>query len=302
VNLADISTRLSELFALDRFHELEGWDFALSPEAKADLLAVASDEFRRGFNGLLCAPDPESTEIDRVYLMVFPEESLLDQAIAAERERGAPGALIVTHHPCDMETADRGFLPIPRRQLEALIEARIAIEVLHAPLDCNAEISTSGALAAGLGLQRVGSFAPYFAGEAGVIGDQEPESFASFCERVRVLCELPYLDPEQIRFSGRPVSRVAIVAGGGDDLDDLRQAEALEVDTFLAGHWWTPHRGDWPDQNRLALREAIAASRMNLLGGSHDGSELVVFRDQLAPLFEMWGLDVHLLRQADHWR
>jgi hypothetical protein len=50
------------------------------------------------------------------------------------------------------------------------------------------------------------------------------------------------------------------------------------------------------------MREAIASSRMNLLSASHDGSELVVFRDRLSPLFAEWGLEERLHRQADHWR
>lgn len=41
---------------------------------------------------------------------------------------------------------------------------------------------------------------------------------------------------------------------------------------------------------------------MNLLSASHDGSELVVFRDQLEPLLANWGLRTELLREPDHWR
>ena len=41
---------------------------------------------------------------------------------------------------------------------------------------------------------------------------------------------------------------------------------------------------------------------MNFLSGSHDGTELVVFRDRLHPLIESWGLDSILIRQSDHWR
>jgi putative NIF3 family GTP cyclohydrolase 1 type 2 len=302
VNLAEFDDRLAALFAVDRFEERGGWDFALTKQETADLLRVASPRFAAGFNGLLCAPNPGRQEIDRVYLLVFPEESLVEQVIAEERRRGGPGAVIVTHHPCDMETSVRGFIAIPSAQLEALIGCGTAIYVLHAPLDCHPENSTSGALADGLGLRRVGTFAPYFAGDAGVIGEQTPEPFGAFAVRVQQLCELPRLDAEQIRFAGRSVSRVAIVAGGGDDLDDLAQAEALGADTFLSGHWWTPHPGEWSDANRAAFRERLPACRMNLLGASHDGSELVVFRDRLAPLFRDWGLDVTLLRQADHWR
>jgi putative NIF3 family GTP cyclohydrolase 1 type 2 len=241
-------------------------------------------------------------EIERVYCLVFPEESLVDQVIAKELERGTPGAVILTHHPVDMETGERGFIPIPTGQLHELAKANIAIYVLHAPLDCHPEISTSGALADGLGLRRERTFAPYVGGDCGVIGAQEPEPFVEFAERVKSLCELPEIRVDQIRFAGQTVSRVAIVAGGGDEVDYIAQADALGCDTYLAGHWWTPHQGDWPDQNRALLRGAIAGSRLNMISGSHDGSELVVFRDRLAPLLQSWGIEVELVRQADHWR
>jgi putative NIF3 family GTP cyclohydrolase 1 type 2 len=187
-------------------------------------------------------------------------------------------------------------------QLDQMSAANISLYVLHAPLDCHPEISTSGALADGLGLKRTGVFAPYVGGHAGVIAERAPEPFAVFAERVRQLCEIPYFLPDQVRFSGRPVSRVAIVAGGGDDLADLKEAESLGIDTFLAGHWWTPHAGDWADGNRAALAKLLPRLSMNLLSASHDGSELVVFRDKLSPLIESMGLEARLVRQADHWR
>jgi hypothetical protein len=159
-----------------------------------------------------------------------------------------------------------------------------------------------GAIVDGLALQRDRTFAAYYGGDCGVIGSQSPESFASFAERVRVLCELPGFRLDQVRFAGRDVSRVAVIAGGGDDVGFIREAERLGCDTLLAGHWWTPHQGEWCDDNRAALRDAISTSRMNFLSASHDGSELVVFRDRFVPLFTSWGLDVRLIRQADHWR
>jgi hypothetical protein len=66
------------------------------------------------------------------------------------------------------------------------------------------------------------------------------------------------------------VSRVAILAGGSDDLEALAEAESLGADTYLAGHLWTPHCGRWPDANREKLRGALPSRRMNLLGASHE--------------------------------
>lgn len=301
MRLSEFARRLDERFRVQDFAEPDGWDFAIADGDKRRLLARASETFRTTFNGLMIGGAWSEDEIRRVHLLVFPEASLLDDVIAEERERGG-GSAILTHHPVDMETSGRGFIAISEERLDALARERIGFYVLHAPLDCDEEISTSRALADGLGLAITDRFAPYVGGLCGVIGEQAPESFAQFAERVRRLCELPLFLPDQVRFAGRHVSRVAIVAGGGDDAGYLAEAERLGADCYLAGHWWTPHPGEWCDQNRAAIRDRIATSRMNLLSASHDGSELVVFRDCLAQLVASWGLEPQLHRQRDHWR
>lgn len=301
MRLGDFAQQLDEFFEVERFAELDGWDFAIKAEEKRVLLRRGSETFRRTFNGLMLGADRVDSLLERVHLLVFPEASLIESVLTTERGRGG-GAVVVTHHPVDMETSGRGFLAIPDAQLEELEAEGVAFYVLHAPLDCHSKISTSRALAEGLGLTITNEFAPYVRGLCGVIGEQAPEPFGNFAERVRRLCELPFFLPDQVRFAGRDVSRVAIVAGGGDDVSYLAEAEELGADCYLAGHWWTPHSGEWCDENRAALRGAVAESGMSLLSASHDGSELVVFRDQLSPFFESWGLRARLHRQADHWR
>jgi putative NIF3 family GTP cyclohydrolase 1 type 2 len=301
ISFGQLANCLDDLFEVRRFDERSNWDFALDRTQRFDLTRRGGPTFQACFNGLLNAPD-SARACERVYLAVFPEESLLDRIIVEERSRGCPGAVVLTHHPCDMETSCRGFIAIPKFQLDRMHDAKIALYVLHAPLDCHAEISTSGALADGLGLRRAGVFAPYMGGHAGVIGEQEPEPFAAFAERVRQLCEIPSFNPDQVRFNGRTVSRIAILAGGGDNRDELIEAENQGADTFLAGHWWTPHAGEWANGNRESLSELLPGLTMNLLSASHDGSELVVFRDRLTPLIESWGIESVLVRQDDHWR
>lgn len=301
MQLAKLAAWLDTGFALERHAEPRGWDFAIHAADREVLLANASPMFKATFNGLLLAQWPVH-DVDRCYLMVFPEASLIERVVEWEKKRGAPGAMILTHHPCDMETSGRGFLAIPATQIDTLKSVNVAIYVLHAPLDCNEAISTSGALAAALGLRVERRFAPYVGGDCGVIACGPRRSFAAFAESVRETCELPWFRPDQVRFGGREVERVAIVAGGGDDAAYIREAEALGADTYLAGHWWTPHAGEWCDTNRVAVAEAIGQSAMNFLSASHDGSELVVFRDALAPMITDQGIEAVLLRQADHWR
>lgn len=223
MRLGEFAQLLNERFSLERFAEPDGWEFAISENEKAELLKRASAIFKRTFNGLMLGEDHAGSVLTRVHLLVFPESSLLEQVIEAEREAGG-GSAIVTHHPVDMETSGREFVAIPAEQLDALDRAGVGFYVLHAPLDCDLEISTSRALAEGLGLEVTDAFAPYAGGLCGVIGNQAPEPFARFAERVRELCELPFFLADQVRFAGRDVSRVAIVAGGGDDPSYLEEA------------------------------------------------------------------------------
>ena len=303
MDLAEIAARLGDLFRPAAFDEHDGWDMVFGPGEREALLARAPAAFAATFNGTMLEPaSGPSGPIDRAYLLVFPHETLIERVIAEERGRGAPGALLLTHHVADFETANRGFLAVPVAQLDALRAANVGVSVLHAPLDCHPEISTSGALADGLGLRRAGVFAPYVGGQAGVIGEQAPEPFGAFAERVRTLCELPRLDAAQVRHAGRTVARVAVLAGGGDDLGSLTEAAATGADTFLTGTWWTPHRSEWSVANRAAVRTALPGLDLNLLGASHDASELVVLRDRVAPLLAGWGIEARVVRQEDHWR
>ncbi|MDP9364736.1 MAG: hypothetical protein M3Q10_11020, partial [Chloroflexota bacterium] len=143
MELGDAIGRLDGRFRPAAFDEHDGWDMAFGPGERESLLARASAAFSATFNGLMSTTDGGGEPaIDRVYLLVFPEASLLERVIAEERERGAPGAMVFTHHVADFETSDRGFRSIPVAQLDALRAANLALHVLHAPLDCHPEIST----------------------------------------------------------------------------------------------------------------------------------------------------------------
>ena len=91
MRLAEFAARLDRQFDVAKCVEPNGWDFAISAGEKADLLRWASPQFATTFNGLLpmgLAPD---CDVRRVYLLVFPEESLVASVVAQEHARGAPG-------------------------------------------------------------------------------------------------------------------------------------------------------------------------------------------------------------------
>ena len=290
----ELVRQLDSLFKVEEFDESRAWDFALPEGYRAVLSQYATPHFLDGvWNGLML---DHATQIDRVYLAVFPSRPTLDMAIAREVDRGAPGALIFTHHVAAYDPT-QGFSAIPEAQLADLREQHISLYVCHAPLDCHPEISTGGALARALNIHDQEHFACSDDRIAGVWGNVKPMPFQAFAERLAKVCELPALRYDQVLHNGRPVERVAVVPGGGDDPALIEEAQELGCDTYVAGEWWPYRNGDWAEQQRARLSELIPCLRMNLLGSSHYSSELVVLRDQIMPWLKDLGIDTQLLRE-----
>jgi putative NIF3 family GTP cyclohydrolase 1 type 2 len=264
--------------------------------------SYAAPDFLKGsWNGLMLDNVPE---LDRVYSIVFPAQSVLDKIIAYEVQRGAPGAMIFSHHMLDYQETGPGFSYITEAQLEELKEHHISYYACHAPLDGHPEISTSGALAAALKLSDTQRFAPYVGGMAGVHGKTGPINFHDFAWKCAEATTLPRLRYDQIRNNGRPVQRVAIVTGAGGDPNFLREAIGLGCDTFVTGEWWLFGPGDWRNGYRESMRTYLTDTSLNLIGTSHYASEAVVMRDQMPNWFyeNTPGVEPMFIAQDDPWR
>ena len=297
---SDLVGKLDAFFQVEAFDESAHWAEILSPGDLALYQRFARPEFVAGpWNGLMLDC---TSEIDRVYLVVFPNQPVLDTILALEVERGAPGALIFAHHPADFEETGRGFFGIREAQVEDLREHHISYYCCHAPLDCHPEISTVIALAKALKLRDWATFAPHFAGYEGVHGRVSDMTFEQFAERLAELTDLPHLRYNQIRFNGQTVEHVAIVPGGGDRPEHLQAARDLGCDTYVTGHWWLQGNYDYAARQREALRSLIPTLPMNLLGTSHYASEMVVLRDQLPAWFRSAGIEARFIRQPNPWR
>jgi putative NIF3 family GTP cyclohydrolase 1 type 2 len=240
--------------------------------------------------------------IDRVYLTVFPGQDELDTVIAREVERGAPGALVFTHHPLAYSEREAAFSTIPTAQLEEFQEHNISLYSCHAPLDCHPETSTTTALAEALGLEEQSRFGKYYAGLAGIHGRLSATTFQAFAELLAEVCELLGLRYDQCRHNGQAVEHVAVIPGGGNDPEMIDEAIALGVDTFITGQWWLFGKSEFAATDRHTMRDYLANTNLNLLGASHYSSELVVMRDFMPDWFREHNVDTVLLRQDDPWQ
>ncbi|MBN1681508.1 MAG: Nif3-like dinuclear metal center hexameric protein [Anaerolineae bacterium] len=300
MNQAELVQKLDEFFDAQTFNENDLWSTIIPPGDMAVYQNFAEPDFVQGsWNGLMLN---STQDIDRVYLVVFPSQAVLDTILALELERGAPGALVYAHHPADFEEQGRGFVGINEAQLDELREHRISFYNCHAPLDCHLEVSTVIALAKALKLCDWEPFSPHYNGMEGVHGKVYDFTFGKFAEHLAKITDLPYIRYDQIRFNGQPVEHVAVIPGGGDDPRHLQEARDLGCDTYVTGHWWLVGDYDYAAQQRDVMSNLIPQLPMNLIGTSHYASEMLVMRDQLPGWFRNAGIEARFIGQPDPWR
>jgi len=278
IQQADLVNRLNTFFDSAAFDESSDRQF-FPPGYESIFQRYAAPGFTDGtWNGLML---DNAAALDRVYLIVFPGQNVLDTIIAREVERGAPGALIFSHHMIDYQESGPGFVYITESQMQDLREHNISFYVCHAPLDCHPEVSTSTALANALKLREQQRFATYIGGRAGVCGKIAPIGFHEFARKVASVTDLPYLRYSAIRHNGRAVQQIGIITGQGGDPQFMREALELGCDTFVTGEWWLFGPGDWRVQHREKVHEFLVSADINLIGTSHYASEAVVMRDTM---------------------
>ncbi|GAB4551401.1 MAG: hypothetical protein OHK0023_18290 [Anaerolineae bacterium] len=297
----DLVTKFDQFFKVAAYDESA--DRRYFPQGyEAMFSRYATETFLQGtFNGLMLN---NTQTIERVYLIVFPAPQVLDKIIAKEVGRGAPGALIFSHHIADYLESGSGVEYIAEAQLQELNEHHISYYVVHAPLDCHEEISTSGALANALKLKDQRRFAPYVGGKAGVLGTVTPIGFHDFAKRVMEAHGLNTLRYNAIRHNGLAVNKVGVVAGFGGTAEFIRDAIEEGCDTFVTGEWWPFGPGEWRAKHRESIRTLLKTADINLIGTSHYASEAIVLREQVhAWLREnVPAVDPIFTGQDDPWR
>lgn len=300
MNQAEMVQKLDTFFAVGAFDEREYWTQIIPADALAVYGHWAEPDFVQGpWNGLMLN---NTSEIDRVYLIVFPVQQVLDTILALELERGASGAMVFAQHPADFEESGQGFLAISEDQLDALREQNISYYCCHAPLDCHPETSTAIAWAKALKLRDWEPFMPHFGGMEGVHGFVGEMSFGEFALQLSEVMDLPYIRYDQLRFNGLPVNHVSLIPGGGNDPRQLAAAQALGCDTYVTGHWWPVGHYEYAVQQRAKMREIVPGLPMNLIGTSHYASEMIVLRDKMLAWFRNAGIEARFVAQANPWR
>lgn len=255
-------------------------------------------QFSVRFNGLMLRGAPQ---VRGVFLAAFPSGVVLDRFLA----EAEPGALLFVHHPIDLESGDprgawgRFFQPISSAHVRALQDRQLSIYSCHAPLDYHTQLSTSHAMATALGARVTGAFFPYGPGHAGVIAEIAPSTVADLCTTLQAVFDVPYLD---IAGSTRDIVRtVALVAGAGDRVAEMRNAEALGAQAYITGEIHSRIATEYGRARFAEVEDFARHTGMALLGVSHAASEHLVMRNDMPAWFRSRFAEPVTLLPEPHW-
>lgn len=296
------------VYELDKLFSIRDWgaDPAMSrfvPQVYQgigyDHTKVFEVDFCQRYNGLMLR---SGDAVKEVYCAAFPSPGVLEKLLSITSGE----ALLFTHHPVDMEVSGVGFLPISPDTLERLRAKGVSVYACHAPMDCHDEIGTNASIVRAFDVQGERSFAEYGNGYAGRIGSIARARLNEVVRRGKKVFGV-----ERVEIGGaRPLyfTKVAIVAGGGDNPELLEEAERMGAQVFITGEWYTrttprEEQGrEWAARNRAACKAYAESSKMALLGFSHAATEYLVMKTQMADHFGEKGVEVVCLEQSDWWR
>lgn len=223
----------------------------------ADFLTA---NFKERSMGLVC---DFAQEVNHVYTATFPSDRVMTKIL----ESGAENAMLFTHHPStwDIRKAPNVFQLMNRDLLTQFQEKHISIYNLHVPLDDFGEYSTSVTFAKALGFEIEKPFGEYYGALAGVFARTKLNSVQEirevFKKAVGHEVGLYQYGDEEIKDG-----RVALIAGGGNDLTLTPEIAKEGINTFLVG---ISSKSDYSKP----AHDFLEQNQINLLGGTHESTE-----------------------------
>jgi len=242
--------KLDEDFELDQCRD--DW-------SRMDFNVYISENFKQRYMGILL---DNSQEINSVYTTVFPSDHVLNEILKLRKE----GVLLITHHPMVWDIrSPQIFLDINPKWLPKLKQQNISIYTIHVPLDKNGEYSTTTSLAKALEIVPEGEFYEYFGVKVGIYGKTDlktPEELAhKFSNIVGHETKLWKYGSNEIKDHN-----VAIIAGGGNELDIIQEIVDLGINTYVTGITAL-------NEYSQKIHDFEKEQGINLIGGTHYSTE-----------------------------
>jgi putative NIF3 family GTP cyclohydrolase 1 type 2 len=228
------------------------WDMKANEE-------FVTDNFKKRAIGLVC---DFTEEINQVFTAVFPSEKVLKEIL----EKDIKNALLFVHHPLvwDIKAAPNVFQPMDNELLKKLKENNIAIYNLHVPLDHFGPYSTGTNLASALKIKPTKPFAKYFGSLAGVFGIPSTNTVQELKE---VFEKAVDHEVKLYQYGENKLTQeVAVVGGGGHDVDILEDVAKEGVNTLITGI-------TIKNDHSKPAHDKAKELKINLLGGTHYSTE-----------------------------
>lgn len=256
-------------------------------------------EFLKQYNGLMIEGNKT---VKTIFTASFPHDEILSKFIS----KSSRGDLLFLHHPIPLESGDpkgklgRGFLRNNPKLIQKIVNKKLSIYVCHAPLDYHDKISTSRAISEALGGKVKKTFLPYGNGNAGLIVEIEPISTKDLVKKLKKIFKVSYVD-----FAGSTldsITKVGIVAGGGDEIEYSQVAKKLDAQAYITGEIFSHYKSEWGKKNTKKIKKYVKTVDIGLIGVSHAASEALIMRTQLSEwIEETLGIPVVFLAQDKWW-
>jgi putative NIF3 family GTP cyclohydrolase 1 type 2 len=261
-------------------------------QTELDLQVILDGPFLERFHGLMLR---NSDTVRIAYTAVFLSDEVVHKVLA----RGERDVLLVCHHPLAMETSGRGFLPLSADSFAAMQDMGISVYVLHTPLDVNAALSVSSALAREIGVTEEGRFHKMRDGYAGVHGRlSSAVGFGALVETVGKVTGVP--DVHFIK--NRAEVRSVAVLGGGLNAEGILEVEALNCDALVTGTYLNLVQTEIGQRYREGFECIQDRLTISLVECSHYASEAVVMRKDMVELCATkLGVASEFVPQDDPW-
>jgi len=259
--------RQEKMNALNLYNQLEK-DFVKSDmkenwydEDMAEIQEYICDNFKQRSMGLLC---DFTQEINRVYTAVFPSDEVLIKIL----ENNECDAMLFLHHPMDWDLSkdpDTAFYVPSPELLRELKERRVSLFNFHYPLDNYSDYSNSKTLAEALGIIVEKPFAEFSGALCGVIGTTNCKNIHELNEK---FSQTVGHETKLYQYGKNIISnnRVAIVAGGGNDVDVVKEVIENDINVLISGL-------SLNNKYSSVAHEMEKEHGINLLGGTHYSSE-----------------------------
>ncbi|MFA6322450.1 MAG: Nif3-like dinuclear metal center hexameric protein [Candidatus Buchananbacteria bacterium] len=250
-------------------------------------------EYLINFHGLMLK---NSDQVNKIYLSVFLSPEILDKIFL--RQTGE--ALIFIHHPMEFESSGRGFLPLPEKYFIEMQKRKISVYSIHTPLDIHGRISTSRSIAKLLELQSPQEYSRCSTGFAGIFGQLEDKMpFDEFIALLKIIFNLSKITYKQeLPF----VQKIGIIAGGGAEVEYMKETISLGCDTYLSGDYLNKVQTINSKHHRAEYEAIKDELKINLIECSHYATEKVVLENEMQDYFQNLGLLTEYIDQADYWK